>query len=219
MEDQDTYQAETEEELLFEEDIEDDESVEDIDESQVSSSDTLPVRQVRMGFEEIARKVSDKEKLDDDELDLVADIALEIIRTLLSYFDIEATSIDEYDEGGELTFNVTGDDLGIMIGYHGKVLEAFQYMFTSLLNRSLGFRFPARVDIEGYENRHNQKLESIAHSAARRAVQRGQEVRMRPMKPFERRIVHLSLRDDQSVTTHSEGEEPNRYVVVRPSAR
>lgn len=210
MDDQDIYQTEAEDDSLYEED--------DFDSSN-SVVDTVPVKQVRPGFEDIASKVVDKKKLNDDELDQIADIALDIIRTLLSYYDIEATSIDEYYEDDNLMFNIIGDDLGIMIGYHGKVLEAFQYMFTSLLNRNLGFRFPARVDIEGYENRHSQKLEGIAHSAAHRAVQRGQEVRMRPMKPYERRIVHLALREDLTVTTHSEGMEPNRYVVVRPAKR
>ncbi len=172
---------------------------------------------VKEGFEEIARKVAAKEELTDDELDKVADEAIGIIRQMISYFDAQNASIDEYEgDNGELFLNITGDNIGILIGYHGKVLEAFKYMFSVLLHNDLGFRFPARVDIEGYEMRHTQKLESLARSAAARAVQRHQEVRMRPMRPFERRVVHLALRSKKDVTTHSEGTEPNRYVVVVP---
>ena len=172
---------------------------------------------VRAGFEEIAAKVAAGTKLDDDELDKVADVALVIIRNLLSYFDATNVTIDEYDgERGQLIFNVVGDDLGILIGYHGKVLESFKYMFNLLLNTELGFKFPATVDIEGYQTRQYEKIQSLAKSAAHRAVQRGTEVRMHPMRPYERRIVHLALRNNNKVTTHSEGQEPNRCVVVVP---
>jgi spoIIIJ-associated protein len=175
---------------------------------------------VREGFELIAEKVSAKQELDDSELDQVADVAIGIIRNMLSYFDVANALIDEYDgDNGELIFNITGDDLGILIGYHGKVLESFQYLFSTLLNHTLGFRFPARVDIEGYENRQTQKLQHLALSSAKRAIQRGTEVRMRPMKPYERRIIHLTLRSNPNVTTHSEGSEPNRYVVIKPIRR
>lgn len=168
-------------------------------------------------YAEIARKVAAGEELTDDELDQVADAGIAILRTMLSYFDAENATIDEYDsESGQLIFNVTGEDLGILIGYHGKVLDSFKFMFSTLLNNELGFRFPATVDIEGYENRRLGKLENLAKSSARKAVQRGCEVRLHPMKPYERRIIHLVLRSDKRVTTHSEGSEPNRCVVVVP---
>jgi spoIIIJ-associated protein len=172
---------------------------------------------IREGFETIAAKMSANEELSDEELNQVADVAIEIIRNILAYYDITDALIDEYDgDNGELIFNITGSDMGILIGYHGKVLESFKYMFSTLLNHSLGFRFPARLDIEGYEDRQAQKLQNLALSAAKRAVQRGTEVRMRPMKPYERRIVHLALRSNPDVVTHSEGTEPNRCVIIRP---
>ena len=168
-------------------------------------------------YAEIARKVGAGEQLSDEELDQVADAGIAILRTMLSYFDAENATIDEYDsDGGQLIFNVTGEDLGILIGYHGKVLDSFKFMFSTLLNNELGFRFPATVDIEGYENRRLTKLENLAKSSARKALQRGCEVRLHPMKPYERRIIHLVLRNDSRVTTHSEGTEPNRCVVVVP---
>ena len=171
-------------------------------------------------FAEIARKYKAQESLTDDELDLIADTAIEILRGMLTFFDAGDADIDEYDGGeGELILDVSNADLAILIGRHGKTLEAFQYMFTILVNNRLGFRYPIVVDIEGYKNRRRQKLESMARNSANKALSRGCEVRMHPMKPYERRIVHLTLRKTPGITTHSEGSEPNRYVVVVPSKR
>ena len=105
---------------------------------------------------------------------------------------------------------------------HGKTLESFQYMFTLLLNNRLGFRYPVMIDVEGYKNRRRQKLESIAHSSANKALSRHCEVRMHPMKPYERRIVHLTLRNVSGITTHSEGADVYKrqitnFIGVAPS--
>lgn len=185
---------------------------------QAGSEQAAPDSFVREGFEEIARKTAANEDLTDEELDKVADLGIGILRSVLSYFDAADATIDEYDgTTGQLIFNIVGKDLGVLIGYHGKVLDSFKFMFSTLLNNELGFRFPATVDIEGYESRRLQKLEGLARSSARKAVQRHCEVRLHPMKPYERRIVHLTLRGDTQVVTHSEGTEPNRYVVVAPA--
>lgn len=169
-------------------------------------------------FVEIARKYKAHEGLTDEELDYIADTALVILRTMLGYFGAADADIDEYDGGeGELILDVGNADLALLIGRHGKTLESFQYMFTLLLNNRLGFRYPVVIDVEGYKNRRRQKLESIAHSSANKALSRHCEVRMHPMKPYERRIVHLTLRNVSGITTHSEGAEPNRFVVVVPN--
>lgn len=200
------------------EEFEADEVVEqDVPETTQTASEESPVAE---GFEEIARKCAAKEELTDGEVDAVADEAIDVIRTMLSYFEITGATIDEYDgDSGQLILNVSGADLGILIGYHGKVLESFQYMFNTLLNARLGFRYPVSVDIEGYDERRGQKLKSLAQSAARKAVQRGCEVRLHPMKAYERRLVHLALRGNPDVMTRSEGTEPNRCVLVIPKNR
>jgi Predicted RNA-binding protein len=82
--------------------------------------------------------------------------------------------------------------------------------------RTIGFRYPVVVDVEGYKNRQRQKLESIAHSSANRAVSQHRKVGLRPMTPYERRIIHIALRDDDRVETVSEGEGSARHVVVVP---
>ena len=185
--------------------------------AEVSEEDIAPGKVIPEEFIEIARKYKAHEPLNDNELDRIADTAIEILRDMLGFFDVADADIDEYDGGeGELILDVSNADLAILIGRHGKTLEAFQYMFTILVNNRLGFRYPVMVDIEGYRNRRRQKLESMARAAASKAISRGCEVRMHPMKPYERRLIHLTLRKTQGVSTHSEGIEPKRTRVVVP---
>jgi len=152
----------------------------------------------------------------DEELDQIADAAVAAIQRVLERFDIEAT-VEEYEgDEGELILDVVGDDLAILIGRHGKTLDALQTLTAAIANRAVGFRHPVIVDVEGYRARRREKLEEIAHRAADRAQRQSQPVSLRPMSSFERRVVHVALRDDRRVTTGSEGEEPFRHVVVRP---
>lgn len=150
-------------------------------------------------------------------LDEIADTAIEVLQTILKPFDIGDITIDEYDgDDGELILDITGDDLAILIGRHGKTLESIQFLVSSIVRRKLGYRYPVIIDVEGYKNRQRQKIESIAKSAANRAVSQEKEVPLRPMTPYERRIVHIVLRDDARVETESEGEGMNRHVVIIP---
>lgn len=158
--------------------------------------------------------------LTDEELDNVADTAIEVLHEIISYFGIAETSIDEYEgDDDEIILDIVGDDLAILIGRHGRTLDALQLLVGSAVNKKLGFRYPIILDIEGYKYRRRQKVEGIAHSAAAKAVKQKTAVRLRPMASYERRYVHIALRDDSRVITVSEGDEPNRYVVVKPAHR
>lgn len=165
-------------------------------------------------FAEIRAAYEANEELSDDQLDAVADLAVGVIRDVLKCFGETESTIDEYDgDEGELILDVNGGDLAVLIGRHGRVLDALQLVISSILSKRLGFHFPIVVDIEGYKNRRKQKIQTIAHSAASRAKRSG-KVRLKPMNAYERRLVHLALIDDADVTTHSEGEDPERYVVI-----
>jgi spoIIIJ-associated protein len=158
----------------------------------------------------------DQEPLSDDELDAIADAAVETIKNVLRGFDIEAT-IDEYEgDDGEIILDVVGGELAIMIGRHGRTLEAFQTLVSAITNRKIGRRYPVLVDVEGYRSRRKSKLEEMANNAADRARRTGREVRLRPMSSYERRVIHVALREDRRVSTASEGEDPFRRVVVSP---
>ncbi len=154
-------------------------------------------------------------KLTDEELDTIADISISILRNLLSFFDAADSPIDEYEgDEGELILDVTAPDLAVLIGRHGRTLESLQTMFSLLVSRKLGFRYPVSVDVEGYKSRRHDKVTSMARSAAVRAVRQGGSVNLPPMSAYERRLVHIALRENDKVQTHSEGTDPDRHVVI-----
>ncbi|MDD6729575.1 Jag family protein [Hugonella massiliensis] len=155
--------------------------------------------------------------LTDEELDRIADTAIAALDDILKYFEVGEVTYDEYDgDEGELIIDITGDDLAVLIGRHGKTLDALQFLVSTIVARSLGKRYPVVIDVEGYKGRQREKLEQIAESAASRALSQNRSVKLRPMTPYERRIVHIALRDYEGVDTHSEGEGAARHVVVRP---
>ena len=132
----------------------------------------------------------------DEMLDTIADTAIAALQDILQYFNVGEVTIDEYEgDEGELILDISGKDMAVL---------------------TIGFRYPVIVDVEGYKNRQRQKLESIAHSSANRAASQHRKVGLRPMTPYERRIIHIALRDDDRVETVSEGEGPSRHVVVVP---
>ena len=152
--------------------------------------------------------------LTDEETDKVADLAVDYLKKILAYFGETESSIDEYDgDEGELILDVNGGDLAVLIGRHGRTLDALQMVLTSLMSSRIKFYYPIVVDIESYKTRRKKKLESIAYSAAERASKQGR-VALAPMNAYERRIIHMTLLGNETVTTHSEGEDPNRRVVV-----
>jgi len=107
-----------------------------------------------------------------------------------------------------------GENLGMLIGRHGRTLEAIQLLVTAIVNRKIGYHYPVVVDVEGYINRRKQKLITLAKTSAARAIRSNRSVRLRPMSPYERRIVHMALKDDRRVRTESEGTDPNRQIVI-----
>lgn len=155
-------------------------------------------------------------ELSDEELDKIADEAVSAIQSVLQGFGITA-SIDEYEgDDGEIILDIVGDDLGVLIGRHGKTLDAMQTLVGAIAHRKSGIRYPVLVDVEGYRNRRRIKLEEIGRRAADRAARQHTAVKLRPMSSYERKVIHVCLRDDRRVTTASEGEEPYRQVVVLP---
>lgn len=165
-------------------------------------------------FAEIREHFESGIALTDEETDKVADLAVDYLKKILAFFGETESSIDEYDgDEGELILDVNGGDLAVLIGRHGRTLDALQMVLTSLMSSRIKFYYPIVVDIESYKTRRKKKLEAIALSAAERAYKQGR-VALAPMNAYERRIVHMTLLGNESVTTHSEGDDPNRRVVV-----
>ena len=165
-------------------------------------------------FASIRQRYEAGETLTDDEMDKIADVAVGYLRQILALFGEKHSTIDEYDgDDGELILDVNGGNLAVLIGRHGRTLDALQMVLSSLMSSHIHFYYPVVVDIESYKTRRKKKLRSIALSAAERARKQGR-VALAPMNAYERRIVHLALVHDDSVTTHSEGEDPNRRVII-----
>ena len=151
------------------------------------------------------------------EVDRIADTAIEAIQDILKYFNVGEVTIEEYEgDEGELILDITGDDLAVLIGRHGRTLDSLQFLISSITSRIVGHRYPIVVDVEGYKARQRQKIEDIALNAADKAVDQDRSIKLRPMTPYERRIVHIALRGDDRVETVSEGEGRARRVVVSP---
>lgn len=157
------------------------------------------------------------QELSEEELDEVADTAIDVLREILAHFDAEGAEINEYEgDEGEILLDVVGGNLAVLIGRRGHTLESLQTLVSTITHKRLGNRYPVVVDVESYKHRQRQKIESMAYSAANRADRQDREVSLRPMNPYERRLVHMALRDDERVETYSVGTDPNRYVVIRP---
>ena len=128
--------------------------------------------------------------------------------------DVEAYVLDELRDGS-IVFEIEGDDAGLLIGRRGETLRDLQFIVRMLVNRQLEQRANIVIDVERYQLRRTQKLHTIAESAAR-AASRGRARSLDPMTPEERRIVHIALSDNPEVVTESEGQGPERHVVVKP---
>jgi spoIIIJ-associated protein len=144
-------------------------------------------------------------------------LALEMLEKLLSLMNLSA-SVEEREPDSEgsapVCLNISGDDLGILIGRRGNTLASLQYIVFLMVSQRLKSHMPVSIDVEGYKERRKQSLTSLAHRMAERVVDTGQPVTMEPMPANERRIVHLALRDYEGVTTESIGEGEERKVTI-----
>jgi spoIIIJ-associated protein len=125
--------------------------------------------------------------------------------------------ISSYREEDTLHIDVSGQDCGAAIGRHGETLEAIQYLASLVANKISESRIRVVVDIGGYRRRREDTLISMAERAADKVVRTGTPYNLDPMNPAERRIIHSTLQKFPGVTTYSEGEEPERHVVIAPS--
>ncbi len=145
--------------------------------------------------------------------------ACEILTRILALMGTDATPelIADDEEGVQINLH-TEEDMGLLIGRRGQTLSALQLLVAMMANRPLPPEERRRIilDVEGYRERREIALRSLARNSADRAKRSGRPVRLEALNPRERRIVHLALADDPAVTTRSEGEDPNRVIVIVP---
>ena len=115
---------------------------------------------------------------------------------------------------GPVAVNLRGEDLGILIGKHGQTLDALQYLTNLAANRDAEEKIKFVIDVEEYRRRRAETLTRLAQRLASKVKRMGEPVVLEPMTPHERKIIHMALQDDRRISTYSEGEEPNRKVVI-----
>ena len=139
----------------------------------------------------------------------------EYIASMLDAMGIEAKINIDYDDiEGEMNIDLEGSDMGILIGKRGQTLDALQYLIRLAVNKKSESYIKVKLDTENYRARRKETLENLAKNIAYKVKRTKRPVSLEPMNPFERRVIHSALQNDKFVTTHSEGEEPYRHVVV-----
>ncbi len=140
--------------------------------------------------------------------------AQEFLQELTKLMGVNVSVAVATDEEGNVRVNMEGDTLGILIGRRGETLDALQYLTSLHVNKGQNDYTRVTLDTEGYRAKREEALVRLANRMANRAQKTGRKVSLEPMNPYERRILHSALQDHPAVTTHSEGEEPNRHVVI-----
>jgi len=121
----------------------------------------------------------------------------------------------KYDEAEKtMDIDLSGDEMGVLIGKRGQTLDSLQYLASLVCNKGTEEYIRVKVDTENYRERRKETLENLARNMAFKVKRTKRTVSLEPMNPYERRVIHSALQNDKYVTTHSEGEEPYRHVVV-----
>ena len=170
-------------------------------------------------------KVEKKEEIKNDapvkrevELAEVTDETKEAVSTFLKdtlkAMGMEVEIALDIDEDGSLSINISGPNMGILIGKRGQTLDSLQYLANRVANKHQSGYVRVKLDTENYRARREETLKHLAKNIAHKVKRNRRPVALEPMNPYERRIIHSALQNDPYVTTHSEGEEPYRKVVV-----
>lgn len=147
----------------------------------------------------------------------IEDNVREFLDAVFSAMQMEVEILIQVNEDERsIDIELKGADMGILIGKRGQTLDSLQYLTSLAVNKNLENYYKVKIDTEDYRKRRKETLENLAKNIAYKVKRTRRPVNLEPMNPFERRIIHSTLQNDKYVTTHSEGEEPYRHVVVAP---
>lgn len=146
--------------------------------------------------------------------DTAAGKAQRFLMEVTRLMNVDVTVAASTDDEGNVRVDMHGDTLGILIGRRGETLDALQYLTSLNVNRGQENYTRVTIDTENYRAKREEALTRLANRMANRAIKTGRKVVLEPMNPYERRILHSALQQNDAVTTHSEGDEPNRHVVI-----
>jgi spoIIIJ-associated protein len=169
---------------------------------------------VRVTVKEDEVLVSPEETLDEVSVEEMQKIIKEFLASVLTEMGINP-DIEIVVEEDTFFTNVEGEGLGLLIGKRGQTLEAVQYITNIVANRHSGKRIRVIIDAEGYRKRREEVLQQLANRLANRVERGGESIMLEPMTAHERKIIHTTLQNNPKVLTRSEGEEPNRKVIIQ----
>ena len=160
--------------------------------------------------EEIVEKEIDLAEVEPQTIEACEKFLQDVLKTM----GMEVMLTSSIDEDGSLSINMEGADMGILIGKRGQTLDSLQYLTNRVANKMQEGYVRVKIDTENYRQRRKDTLENLARNIAHKVKRNKKAVSLEPMNPYERRIIHSALQNDKYVSTHSEGEEPYRRVVV-----
>ena len=145
----------------------------------------------------------------------VEEVARVFLNDVFQAMNMEVAVDIKYDEEEKnMDIDLSGNEMGVLIGKRGQTLDALQYLTNLAVNKNSEEYVKVKIDTEDYRKRRRETLENLAKNIAYKVKRTKRPVSLEPMNPFERRVIHSTLQNDKFVTTHSEGEEPYRHVVV-----
>lgn len=183
--------------------------------SMQTSSDQLEYEVIEEGSSRLLGLISKPAKIRARvklSLDAIASNFLEkVFQSMGMQVNIEIT-IDEVEN--QMNIDLSGEEMGILIGKRGITLDSLQYLVSLVINRNTEDYMKVKLDTENYRERRKETLENLAHNLAHKVKRIHRPVYLEPMNPYERRVIHSALQKDKYVETHSEGDEPYRKVVI-----
>jgi len=162
--------------------------------------------------EKVEKPVAEKTVASGNEIEKKAIVFLDDVFAAMNMKVHVDARYDQADKSLDIDLN--GDEMGILIGKRGQTLDSLQYLVSLVVNKDCDDYIRVKVDTENYRERRKETLENLAKNIAYKVKRTKRSVSLEPMNPYERRIIHSALQDDKYVTTHSEGDEPFRRVVV-----
>ncbi|CDA68808.1 MAG: protein jag [Lachnospiraceae bacterium] len=178
----------------------------------VKESVKEPVKEV---LKEEKKFVKETAKVSNVDAREVEEAAKKFLGEVFDAMEMEVIVDARYDDAEKaLDVDMRGEEIGILIGKRGQTLDSLQYLVSLVVNRGQADYIRVKLDTENYRQRRKETLENLAKNIAYKVKRTKRPVSLEPMNPYERRIIHSALQNDRYVTTHSEGEEPFRRVVV-----
>ncbi len=192
----------------------------DINSSENEDSDKSEIKENTEKKSEVTEQADRKSPIKSDSINLSEEEKNEIIKKADTFLndvfkamEIEVSKNIVFD-ADSLSITLEGPDMGVLIGKRGQTLDSLQYLVSLVINKTKGNYVRVKVDTEDYRERRKKTLENLAKNLSYKVRRTRRSVTLEPMNPYERRVIHSTLQNDKFVTTHSEGEEPYRRVVI-----